>query len=47
MELIVGGKRIVMVPFVRNALRGSILGFVRELKGCKEGAEVEIRIRPR
>ena len=44
-ELFIGGKRIAMVPFVQNVLRGTLLGVARELEGYAEGAEIEVRFR--
>ena len=44
-ELFVDGKKIPLKPFVRSALKGVILGFVKTLKGIgKESCKVEIRL---
>ena len=37
-EVYFGGQRVGLVPFVQKALRGSILGFVREMKGYQDNA---------
>ncbi len=36
-SLLVNGKEIEMAPFVRDILKGTITGFVRNLKGCERG----------
>jgi len=43
-ELYIGERRIVMVPFVQNVLRGTILGVVKELNGYIDGAEIIIKL---
>ncbi|RUM46044.1 MAG: molybdopterin-guanine dinucleotide biosynthesis protein B [Desulfurobacterium sp.] len=44
-ELFVDGKKIPMKPFVRSALRGVILGFIKSLKGVpEENSKIEVRI---
>ncbi|MCL1805547.1 MAG: molybdopterin-guanine dinucleotide biosynthesis protein MobB [Clostridiales bacterium] len=45
MEILVDGSRIGLVPFVEKAFQGVVLGFVRELKGYRDGAEVKITVR--
>jgi len=42
-NLHMNGKEIEMAPFVRDILKGTINGFVRNLKGCEKG-KVEIVI---
>jgi len=42
-ELYIGGRRVDMVPFVQNVLRGTVLGVVRELNGYSEGAEIVVK----
>lgn len=43
----IGGKDILMVPFVQNILSNVILGVVKELKGYEEGKEISVRILPK
>lgn len=45
-RLKIGEKDIKMVPFVQRALKNTILGFVKELKGYEEGENIEIEIFP-
>jgi len=45
MEILIDGKRIGLVPFVEKAFRGVVLGFVGELKGYRDGADVSIKVR--
>ncbi|HHE39321.1 MAG TPA: molybdopterin-guanine dinucleotide biosynthesis protein B [Candidatus Cloacimonetes bacterium] len=42
-HLNVDGKEIKIVPYVQNSFKDSVLGFVRNLKGCERG-KVEIEI---
>ena len=42
-ELLIGGERIKLAPFVQNVLRGAMLGIVKELHGYREGAEIELK----
>ena len=44
-ELTIDGKRAAMVPFVQKTLRGCLLGYLRELKGYRDGAEIILRLR--
>lgn len=44
-SLMVNGSEIVMVPFVENILRNEILGVVKELKGYKHNAKIEIELK--
>lgn len=41
-----GKKDIKMVPFVQKALKNTILGFIKELKGFEEGENIKIEILP-
>ena len=45
-RLKIGEKDIKMVPFVQRALKNTILGFIKELKGFEEGENIEIEIFP-
>jgi len=44
-ELYIDGKRIDMVPFVQNVLRGTVLGVVGELDGYRDNMKVKIKLR--
>lgn len=44
-ELFVNGRHIPLNHYVRNSLRGVLVGFVNALKGAEGGKEIEIRIR--
>jgi len=44
-DLVIGGKRVDMQPFVEKILRSTMMGFLSELRGYSEGAEVKITIR--
>lgn len=41
-SLKVDGKDIVMVPFVENLLKNEVMGVVKELKGYKSGAKIQV-----
>ena len=43
-KLSVDGKDVKMVPFVRNILLNTVLGVVKELKGYKKNAAINISI---
>ncbi len=43
-RLRIGGRDIPMVPFVRDALKGSVTGFVSHLKGFEPGQSIELNI---
>lgn len=43
-QLKVNNKEIPMVPFVRNILKNTVVGVVKELKGYKDNAKIEIEI---
>jgi len=45
-RLKIGEKDIKMVPFVQKALKNTILGFIKELKGFEEGENIKIEILP-
>ena len=45
-RLKIGEKDIKMVPFVQRALKNTILGFIKELKGFEEGENIKIEILP-
>ena len=42
-ELICGGRKIKMVPFVQALLKNAVLGVVSELEGYEKGQSIEIR----
>jgi len=42
-ELICGGRKIKMVPFVQALLKNAILGVASELDGYEKGQSIEIR----
>ena len=44
-DLLVGGKRIDMQPFVERILRSTMLGLLKELKGYEDGVEISIQLR--
>ena len=44
-ELTIDGRRAPLVPFVQKTLRGCLLGYLRELKGYRDGAEIILRLR--
>jgi molybdopterin-guanine dinucleotide biosynthesis protein B len=44
-DLVIGGKRVDMQPFVEKIMRSTVLGFLSELRGYEEGSEVKITIR--
>ena len=44
-EVYIGDTRIALVPFVQKALNGVVTGFVKELKGYQESAEIVIKIK--
>ena len=43
-ELICGGRKIKMVPFVQALLKNAVLGVVSELEGYEKGQTIEIRL---
>ena len=43
-QLIIDGKEIGMVPFVKETLRNVVVGAVKALDGYEEGKEIVIRI---
>jgi len=43
-SLIVGGKRLKMVPFVQKLLKNAVLGVVSELNGYEKDTEIRIAI---
>ncbi len=45
-ELKVGNKEIIMVPFVQQILKNAVLGVARELDGYEENTDIHVRIRP-
>lgn len=40
----INGKNITMVPFVKDILKNTVLGVLKELKGYEEGAPIKITI---
>ena len=44
-ELMVDGKEVVMLPFVKELIGNSIVGMVEALKGCEDAEEITIKIR--
>jgi len=42
-KLKINGKKIPLVPFIHNAMRDSIIGLVKNLKGFEKG-KIEIEI---
>mgnify|MGYP000392136061 CR=1 FL=1 len=44
-ELTIGGRPIEMIPFVERILKGTVIGLVSNLKGYKDGEDIEVRIR--
>ena len=44
-DLTIDGKRIDMQPFVEKILRKTMVGFISELKGYSEGAEIKVTLR--
>jgi hypothetical protein len=44
--LIVDGRELELVPFVRNLIRNATLAVVSELEGYREDAKIEITIEP-
>lgn len=40
----INGKNIAMVPFVKNIMKNTILGVVKELEGYEEGKQINITI---
>ncbi len=45
LTLKVGGEPVVIVPFVQNLLRDSILAFIGNLKGIDPAADIQIELR--
>ncbi len=43
-ELKINNREIPMAPFVRNILKNTVMGVVKELKGYKKNAKIEIKI---
>lgn len=46
-QVMVGGKDLAMVPFVKRMVRSVTTSVVKELDGYNENEEIVIRIRPR
>lgn len=44
-SLKIDGQEVVIVPFVQSILRNTVLGVVKELKGYKENAKIEISLK--
>lgn len=43
-KLLVNGRDVPLVPFVKNILKNAVIGVASELKGYKENAKIEIII---
>ena len=43
-EIYLDGQRITLVPFVQAAFNDVVMGFIRNLKGYVEGADVDIKL---
>lgn len=46
-QVIVGGKELTMVPFVKRMVRSVTTSVVKELDGYSDNEEIVIRVRPR
>lgn len=44
-ELSVGGRSIVMVPFVQNILKNAVVGVAKELEGYAPNSEIVVKVR--
>lgn len=43
-QLLINGERVTMVPFVKNILKNTLLGLVKELDGYNSQATIEIKL---
>ncbi|MDR1953327.1 MAG: hypothetical protein LBQ21_02415 [Clostridiales Family XIII bacterium] len=43
-RLVIDGKEIEMVPFVKNILSNTVIAVVKELEGYSESARIEVTI---
>lgn len=43
-KLVINGKDVKMVPFVKNILTNAVMGVLKELQGYEKGADIKISI---